>query len=168
MVELTLNLKNMKKEIFWAKCPLCNKDIIPKLGVLLGNEIIKNNQNNDTNIKTSKYTKFILHSPYELKNNIKNIINKDGFSIFHLEIFKEKYPSLFWSCIWYFKIYKIDLDIVLPYEKNTIQNNISLQKSLPSNIISRIKLRINIESHKYLNKFYIEKEERIKKSKKKK
>ena len=167
MVELTLNLKNMKKEIFWTKCPLCNKDIIPKIGVLLGKEIINNNQNKDSNIKTSKYTKFVLHSPYELKNNIKNIINKDGFSIFHLEIFKEKYPSLFWSCIWYFKIYKIDLDIVLPYEKNTIQNNISLQKSLPSNIISRIKQRINIESHKYLNKFYLEKEEDIKKPKKK-
>ena len=24
-----------------------------------------------------------------------------------LEYFKEKYPSLFWSCVWYFKLYKI-------------------------------------------------------------
>lgn len=169
MVDLSLNFKNMKKEIFWTKCPICNKEILPKIGVLLGNEIINNNKKNNTKNNTSNYTKFILHSPYELKNNIKNIINKDGFSIFHLELFKEKYPSLFWSCIWYFKIYKIDLDIILPYEKNTLQNMNTPQKSLLSNIISRTKLQVNIERHtdydikkikiknKYKNKSHIKK-----------
>jgi hypothetical protein len=146
IVDISLNFKNMKKEIVWAKCPFCGKNIIPKLGVLLGSELNNkknldsdnDHDNHGNNNNTSTYTKFILHSPYELKNNIKNIITKDGYSIFHLEHFKDKYPSLFWSCIWYFKINKIDFDIMLPYEWNEKQDWSSLQNSFPMNLISLI------------------------------
>ena len=152
IIDLSLNYKTMKKEIFWTKCPFCGKDIIPKIDNILGTEINKNG-----NISTSKYTKFILHSPYELKNNIKSIIKKGGFKIFHLENFKEKYPTLFWSCVWYFKINKIDLDIILPYEWNSIQDLTILQHSMPININALIKTKINTEqiknsSHIYINK----------------
>ena len=136
----------VKKEMFWAQCPFCEKDIIPKLGVILGSEIVNKNNNNDYN--TSKYTKFILHSPYELKNNIRNIINKDGFKLFHLEYFKENYPSLFWSCVWYFKINRIDLDIILPYENNSVQDWNNLQKSIPNNINASTKENIEKENTK--------------------
>ena len=157
MIDISLNFKNMNKEIFWTKCPFCEKNIIPKIGVILGDEIMKKQDNNKGNINTSKYTQFILHSPYELKNNIKNIISKDKFTIFHSEFFKEKYPSLFWSCVWYFKINKIDLDIILPYEWNTTQDWNNLQKSLPNNIESLTKLNINKENKKYLNQIDIKK-----------
>ena len=36
IIDISLNFKNMKKEIWWTKCPFCGKDIIPKLDVLLG------------------------------------------------------------------------------------------------------------------------------------
>ena len=164
IIDISLNFKSMKKEMFWAQCPFCEKDIIPKLGVILGSEIVNKNNNNDYN--TSKYTKFILHSPYELKNNIRNIINKDGFKLFHLEYFKENYPSLFWSCVWYFKINRIDLDIILPYENNSVQDWNNLQKSIPNNINASTKENIEKENEKNMNIIHLKNEKKIKKNKK--
>ena len=43
-----------------------------------------------------------------------------------------KYPSLFWSCIWYFKLNKIDYEIMLPYEANIFKsktNNATLKNN---------------------------------------
>ena len=56
----------MKKNIFWAQCPLCKKEIIPKLSVSLGSELI--NQK-DGDYCTSINTEFTLLSSYEVKNN---------------------------------------------------------------------------------------------------
>ena len=70
ILELSLNYKNMKKNIFWAQCPLCKKEIIPKLSVSLGSELI-NQKNKD--YCTSINTEFTLLSTYEVKNNIKDI-----------------------------------------------------------------------------------------------
>ena len=153
IIDICLNFKYTKKEIFWAKCPFCGKEIIPKLRVNLGYEIL--NKNTDSGFNTHKNTIFVLHSPYELKNNIKNIIMKDGLKLFHLEDFKEKYPSLFWSCVWYFKISKIDLDIILPYEYTGIQDWNNPQKSLPINLFSLIKT--NKETKSKLNEINITK-----------
>ena len=74
IAELCFNFKTMKKDFFWVKCPICEKYILPKLGVLLGTEIIskKKDENTHNNFYSCNYTKFILHSPYELKINIKN------------------------------------------------------------------------------------------------
>ena len=177
MIEISLNFKNMKKEIFWTQCPLCGKNIIPKIGVILGSELnsIKENDDKDNDDKenddifnTSKYSKFVLHSPYELKNNIKNIINKDGFKIFHLEYFKEKYPSLFWSCVWYFKMNKIDLDIILPYEWNSLQDLNNNQNSFPMNIVSLTKTKKKDEKNNNNNIIHKKKVKKTKKSKIKK
>ena len=177
IADLSLNFKNTKKDIVWAKCPFCGQNIIPKLGVLLGSELKnnKNNKNDDSNDinynNTSVYTKFILHSPYELKNNIKNIITKDVCSIFHLEHFKEKYPSLFWSCIWYFKINKIDFDIILPYEWNTIHNLNTIQNSIPMNLYAVIEKETEKENEKEKKneneiKILVKKNKKLKKRKK--
>ena len=161
IIDISLNFKYTNKDIFWAKCPFCGKDIIPKLRVSLGYKIL--NKNKDSGFNTYKSTIFILHSPYELKNNIRNIINKDGLKLFHLEDFKDKYPSLFWSCVWYFKLSKIDLDIILPYEYNGIQDWNNPQKSLPINLVSVIKS--NNETKNKLNEINISK--KIKKIKNK-
>ena len=164
IIDISLNFKYTNKDIFWAKCPFCGKDIIPKLRVSLGYKIL--NKNKDSGFNTDKSTIFILHSPYELKNNIRNIINKDGLKLFHLEDFKDKYPSLFWSCVWYFKLSKIDLDIILPYEYNGIQDWNNPQKSLPINLVSVIKS--NNETKNKLNEINISKKtKKIKKIKNK-
>ena len=161
IIDISLNFKYTNKDIFWAKCPFCGKDIIPKLRVSLGYKIL--NKNKDSGFNTDKSTIFILHSPYELKNNIRNIIYKDGLKLFHLEDFKDKYPSLFWSCVWYFKLSKIDLDIILPYEYTGIQDWNNPQKSLPINLVSVIKS--NNETKNKLNEINISK--KIKKIKNK-
>ena len=137
MTEICLNFKNMKKDFFWVKCPKCENYIIPKLGVILGTEIIKKGENHSSN-----YNKFILHSPYELKMQLKRIKKKDEFKSFHIEKFKQDYPSLFWSCIWYFKLYQINIDILLPYES-------TISKELFNNEDYNI---TNITSKVYINK----------------
>ena len=131
---ISLDYKNMKKDSLWAQCKLCNQYILPQLTVKLGSDI-----NSGHIEETSKTTKFILHSPYELKLNLKETIDKDGSQYLEVEKFKMKYPSLFWSCIWYFKLYKLDIDIMLPYESSFYQLNLSdnYYKCFIENIISK-------------------------------
>ena len=160
ITEICLNYKNIRKDFFWTKCPKCEKYIIPKLGVSLGNEItnIKEAKENAYyNYNSSNYTKFILHSPYEVKVNLKKIKRQNRFKMFHAEFFKQEYPSLFWSCIWYFKLYKINYDIFLPYEWNISQNLFNHEKYIPTNIESIINIRnsiseIDINSNKKVRK----------------
>jgi len=131
---ISLDYKSMKKETLWAQCKLCNKYILPQLTVQLGNDI-----NSGHTEESSKITKFILHSPYELKLNLKETIDKDGTQFLEVEKFKMKYPSLFWSCIWYFRLYKLDIDIMLPYESSLFQINKGDNdyKCFKENIISK-------------------------------
>ena len=120
---LSLDHKNMRKDSLWAKCPSCNKYILPQFSVKLGNDM--NLENNEDSVKI---TRFVLHSPYELKVKLKETICKDGCQFLEIEKFKMNYPSLFWSCIWYFKMNKIDYEIMLPYESNIFKakaNNIN-------------------------------------------
>ena len=46
------------------------------------------------------------------------------------------FPSLFWSCIWYFKLNKIDYEFMLPYETNIF-------KSKSNNLYSFMNVNIN-------------------------
>jgi hypothetical protein len=95
-----------KDEIFWMLCPNCKKVFIPELEILVGNNI------NDYYIKS----KFILQSPYQLKYNTIKIVEQDEHQIFHLENLHDDYPNIFWSIIWYFYLYNLGLDIILPYD----------------------------------------------------
>ena len=153
ILELSLNFKNMKKNIFWAQCPFCKKEIIPQMDVQLGKEIILSKDDNEG--YTCKKTRFTLLSVYEVKNNLKEIKNKDhidNIDMFHIEHFKENYPNLFWSCVWYFKLNKIDLDIILPYERSiSYQSNVN--KSLPVNLSSSIKSNENKNQNNSISSF---------------
>ena len=154
--DMSLNFKNMKKDTLWAQCPLCNKYILPRLTVKLGNDI-------GLVEESSKTTKFILHSPYELKVNLKESIDKKGSQFLEVEKFKMKYPSLFWSCIWYFRLLKIDYDIMLPYESNIFSNqkenrfqininsNINSDKIKENNIINKEHKKKKINKKYYCN-----------------
>ena len=142
ITEICLNFKNMRKDFFWVKCTSCDKYIIPKLGINLGTEIISKDKNDDlyNDYYSSSYTRFILYSPYDLKTKIREIKNKNEFNIFHIETFKEEYPNLFWSCIWYFNLYNINYDIILPYEFNINQEINNYEKNISLSIISKVNI----------------------------
>ena len=145
---LSLDNKNIKKDALWAKCPSCNKYILPQFSVKLGNDL---NLNNDEDCV--KVTRFVLHSPYELKVKLKETIDKDGCQFLEVEKFKMKYPSLFWSCIWYFKLNKIDFEIMLPYESNIFKyKEKNLNNFINSNLNSKIiKTKISDKKDNNLN-----------------
>ena len=140
VTEICLNFKNMIKDFFWVKCTICDKYIVPKLGVNLGTEIISKDRNDDlyNDYYSSNYTRFVLLSPYELQSKIREIKNKSEFKIFHIEYFKQEYPNLFWSCIWYFNLYNINYDIILPYEFNINQEISNYEKNISLGIMSKI------------------------------
>ena len=140
VTEICLNFKNMIKDFFWVKCTICDKYIVPKLGVNLGTEIISKDRNDDlyNDYYSSNYTRFVLLSPYELQSKIREIKNKSQFKIFHIEYFKQEYSNLFWSCIWYFNLYNINYDIILPYEFNINQEISNYEKNISLGIMSKI------------------------------
>jgi len=159
ILELSLNYKNIKKDIFWAICPFCKKEIRPQIDVTLGNDLLLKKEED---ISTIKITRFTLLSTHEMKNIIKDIINKDEMKIFHVLNFKENYTNLFWSCVWYFKINKLDLDIVLPYEHNVVQK-LNSQKISLNNINSLIKKAKDDNKGKILGKKYLKRKQKKKK-----
>ena len=109
--------KKMKKDLYWAKCPFCNY-IKPEISVIFGNSM----SSKDLNIPCSKLETFTLCSPYELKNSLKEIIDKEEFHLLDIDKFKLKFPNQFWSCIWYFHLYDLDFNIILPYEVNIFKH----------------------------------------------
>ena len=75
----------MKKEIWWTKCPFCEKDIIPKLDVLLGSELnINNNDNNNENNDNN-------NNNLESKENPMDVLNQ--MSIEEIKEVKEEYEE---------------------------------------------------------------------------
>ena len=110
---ISRDYKKMKKEIFWAKCPYCNY-IKPEITVNFGNSI----SSKYSSLPCSKFENFTLYSPYELKNSLKDAIDKEKFHLLDIDKFKVNFPNLFWSCIWYFQLYNLDYNIILPYEVN--------------------------------------------------
>ena len=111
---ISTDYKRMKKDTLWAKCPVCLNDIKPQMSINFGNSI----SSKSSYFPCSKVETFTLSSPYELKNILKDIIDKDKFQYLEVEKFKEKYNNYFWSCIWYFKLNNLDYNIILPYEEN--------------------------------------------------
>jgi hypothetical protein len=78
----------------------------------------------------------ILHSPYFLKYNYIPVIVKDFGLELPIEIFRKKYNTLFWNCLWYFSIMELPFDFMMPYkheidileyeEKENLQSNSNL------------------------------------------
>jgi len=104
--------KKSRKGVLWAKCPLCGNYVLPKMSVSLGTFI--------SNIPCFKEEKFTLHSPYNIKNALKDILDKQ--KMLNIDSFKINFPNEFWSCIWYFSLHNLDYDIILPYEINIFKS----------------------------------------------
>ena len=124
----------MKRELLWAQCPLCLNDIKPQLSVILGNDIFPG----DKNISLTKTEIFTLYSPYELKNNIKDIVSNEQFHLLNIDKLRNTYTNIFWNCIWYFYLYNLDYSIILPYEVNLYKKKASSDNIITPFIITRI------------------------------
>ena len=130
---ISKDYKKMKKELLWAQCPLCFNYIKPQISVILGNEIFPGG-----NFSLTKKEFFTLYSPYELKNNIKYIIDKEQFHLLNIDKLRNIYPNIFWNCIWYFQLYELDYSIILPYEVNIYKKKSSSNAIITPFIITKI------------------------------
>ena len=114
---------------------ICENLIDHKFRFRFGKEIF--NQRNIFNMNNKYYSSILnninLLSPKQLKeklfeiaiNNIKN----DKTDSFDIPEFRNSYPDIYWSLIWYFGLNEIDQTLILPYnylyknEKNKKEKN---------------------------------------------
>ena len=108
------NYKKMEKNLLWAQCPLCLNNIKPQISVIIGDDIFPGKNNSFL----TKREFFTIYSPYELKNNIKFVVDREQFHFLNVDKLRMNFPNVFWNCIWYFHLYKLDYSIILPYEVN--------------------------------------------------
>jgi hypothetical protein len=108
----------VKNDTLWVPCSKCDEYNLPKITVKFGLDFI-NNQSKSTSIE-----EYVLHSPYNLKTNIKQAFNtqlrnENQNEKFKLQIsnFKTQFKPLFWDFIWYCIIHDLDYNILLPYSK---------------------------------------------------
>ena len=121
------NFEGIKNDTLWVKCDKCGEYILPKITVKFGLNFI-NKKSNSTSIE-----EFVLHSPYNLKTNIKDAVNthirnETNNEKFKLKIsnFKTQFKTLFWDFIWYCLIHDLDYNILLPYSKTLEEEKKSL------------------------------------------
>ena len=104
------------------------------------------------NKSTSVLNDIVLHSPYNLKINIKNAMkNKYGTKL-DVDMFKSDFCALFWNFVWYCKVYGLDYYILLPYQSKIEQ--IKSNKIVFNQNLNKIKVI-------YDNKIFHSMEERI-------
>ena len=112
------NFDKVKNDTLWVPCSKCDEYNLPKITVKFGLDFI-NNQSKSTSIE-----EYVLHSPYNLKTNIKQAFNtqlrnENQNEKFKLKIsnFKTQFKPHFWDFIWYCIIHDLDYNILLPYSK---------------------------------------------------
>ena len=122
LYNICTNFSNIKNDIMWVTCEKHHYNL-PKLLIKFGKEL--NTEGNYFGIegKTQTIYEVVLHSPHNIKINVKNGILREYGNQLDVDNFKMKFTPLFWNCIWYFKINNLDYDFILPYESR-IENNI--------------------------------------------
>lgn len=134
------DFQKMGREVLWLVCPnpKCRNALLPKIGVKFGAEI---NSFELMKYNTSSYDRFVLHSPFHLKNNINNgLLNEFGLRL-NIDTFKNSFNQFFWGSIWYFKMKGLAFDFMLPYinEKNCAEVN---NQNMANVVIKKVE-RIN-------------------------
>ena len=116
----------MNRDITWVKCENCGQYSLVKFLVKFGKEI---NKTGKFKFNTCKYDSVVLFSPYSLKMNYKSLLNDYGIKVDVQELIY-KYNNIFWNSIWYFKLYNLDCDFMLPYDdtylKEELESNIKV------------------------------------------
>ena len=103
------NINNTNDGVIWAKCPFCEVEYFPKINIIFGAEI---NKNNRLKTSTSLVDIVVLYSPKTLYMNILDFSNID------IDNYKLNYNSTFWNLIYYFKLIGLPYDFILPYSEN--------------------------------------------------
>ena len=152
LFNLCQNFEGIKNDVLWAPCKNGHYNL-PKIKIIFGNEYFPLNAIKHPNKSTSVINDIVLHSPYNLKINIKNAMkNKYGTKL-DVDKFKSDFCALFWNFIWYCKILDLDYYILLPY-RNKIEQ-IRTNKIVINPNLNRIKII-------YDNKVYHSMEDRMK------
>ena len=109
------NFEGIRNDIIWVKCNKCGEYNLPKIIVKFGLDFIT------TPSKSTSIEDFVVHSPYNLKINIKNaVVSRYGMDI-SVSNFKSQSQAIFWNFIWYSVIHNLDYNILLPYSKTLEQ-----------------------------------------------
>ena len=119
------NYNEMTKDLMWSQCPACHAPMLPKLSIEFGEEI---NKIGSMKLNTSKYDCVVLFSPFNLKENYNNSLLKEYGIKVKVDEFMEKYNTIFWNSVWYFKLNNLPYDFMLPYMPN--QQEFSFGKNL--------------------------------------
>jgi len=108
LFSLCQNYDNVRNDVEWVTCS-CGEYNLPKITVKFGLDFITTQ---------NKAEDFVLHSPYNLKINIKNaVVTHYGMNI-DISNFKSQFQALFWNFIWYCAVHNLDYNILLPYSNN--------------------------------------------------
>ena len=115
---ISKSFEGANTDTLWVKCGECGDYNLPKITVKFGLDFI-NDKSKSTSIK-----EYVLHSPYNLKINIKQAVNTQFRSLnknekikLQISNFKAQFQPLFWDFIWYCIIHNLDYNILLPYSK---------------------------------------------------
>ena len=109
---ISLNLKEMTRDLMWTSCPECNTALLPKLTVQFGEEI---NKSGNMKENTSYFDTVILFSPYILKNNYSSFFGKNTGVKLDVHELMMNCNSIFWNSLWYFKLNGLEYDFMQPY-----------------------------------------------------
>ena len=152
LFNLCQHFEGIKNDVLWAPCKNGHYNL-PKLKINFGNEYFPMNVLKHPNKSTSVLNDIVLHSPYNLKINIKNAMkNKYGTKL-DVDMFKSDFCALFWNFVWYCKVYGLDYYILLPYQSKIEQ--IKSNKIVFNQNLNKIKVI-------YDNKIFHSMEERMK------
>ena len=112
LLNICQTFDDVKNDILWVPCT-CGEYNLPKIKVRFGRELLR-----DKLYKTSSTDEIVLHSPYNLKINIKDAVMNNYGTKLNVIDFKIQFKALFWDFIWYCKIHYLDYNIILPYLKD--------------------------------------------------
>ena len=115
LLNICKDFTDVKNDILWVPCK-CGEYNLPKIKVRFGVELL-----GDKTYKTSSLDEIVIHSPYNLKINLKNAVMKNYGTNLIVTEFKSQFMPLFWNFIWYCKIHKLDYEIILPYLKDIVE-----------------------------------------------
>ena len=152
LYKLCQDFEGIKNDVLWAPCKNGHYNL-PKLKTSFGKEFFPFNCLKYPDHSTSTINDIVLHSPYNLKINIKNAMkNKYGTKL-DVNKFKTDFNPLFWNFVWYCKVQELDFSILLPYDERIEQ--IRTNKVVFNQNLKKIKLI-------YSNKDYISIENKLK------
>ena len=122
LFKTSIDFANMKKDVMWAMCPHCGTFLLPKIAVKTGIEFASDFDSMWTlNSSTATTDEVVLHSPFDMKNNVKDIVNDNVLDVVK---FKAKFTAMFYNALWYFSINQISFEFLLPYRKDVEQSEI--------------------------------------------